>query len=391
MVAACVIPAGLAAVPAVPAAANPAVAFSAAGLGLPSSLQGRVDAAREELLAATREVDKAEAAVDKAQSQLSVAQAQLELARSKEAEAREQERQARERLANVERRVREQEERVAAAQDAVDDIVLKIATLARSSYISGAETSQLAILLESDDLAAFNATVVSMQRVSRTQGEIFETLRALEEQLRIELASLNQLRSQAEQEKSAASRHAEQAASQRLAAQSATNEIATLHANRQSQLQRARQLRSRQAATFRQLRERLAAASGVVTGTRTGRSPREAVNWAMQFVGSGAHYDGLCLGFVDDAYQPRGPRMPTAIAQWYRAKAAGVARSGDRNPPLGAHVFWWSPNAARHIALSIGGGMVITTGAYGGRVGIRSMSEMDSWGPYLGWAPAYYG
>ena len=31
----------------------------------------------------------------------------------------------------------------------------------------------------------------------------------------------------------------------------------------------------------------------------------------------------LCLAFADDAYNPSGGRVGTAIAQWYRAKAAG--------------------------------------------------------------------
>ena len=34
--------------------------------------------------------------------------------------------------------------------------------------------------------------------------------------------------------------------------------------------------------------------------------------------------------------------------------------------------------------------MVITTGAFGGRVGLRTQEDMDAWGPYLGWADAYY-
>ena len=58
--------------------------------------------------------------------------------------------------------------------------------------------------------------------------------------------------------------------------------------------------------------------------------------------------------------------------------------------PVGAQMFWWSGNAARHIAMYAGGGMVLTTGAFGGRVGLRTQEDMDGWGPYLGWADAYY-
>ena len=43
------------------------------------------------------------------------------------------------------------------------------------------------------------------------------------------------------------------------------------------------------------------------------------------------------------------------------------------------------------MALYAGGGMVLTTGAEGGRVGLVTMQHLDSYGPYLGWAEAYYG
>ncbi|MEI6624255.1 MAG: M23 family metallopeptidase, partial [Actinomycetes bacterium] len=100
-------------------------------------------------------------------------------------------------------------------------------------------------------------------------------------------------------------------------------------------------------------------------------------------------YDGLCLGLADDAYAPTGSRVPRAIDQWYRALAHGYAHPRDRTPPVGAQLFWWSQNDARHIATYVGGGKVVSN--MPGGVKVVNASELDSWGPYLGWADPYYG
>ena len=34
---------------------------------------------------------------------------------------------------------------------------------------------------------------------------------------------------------------------------------------------------------------------------------------------------------------------------------------------------------------------MLTTGAYGGKVGLVTMKHLDGYGPYLGWAEACYG
>jgi len=131
--------------------------------------------------------------------------------------------------------------------------------------------------------------------------------------------------------------------------------------------------------------------SGYIGGSGTRRSGRQAVAWAMRWIGGGSEYQHQCLRFVDDAYQPSGDRVGTAIAQWYRAVDAGVGHPGDRTPPIGAQVFWRSGNPARHIALYAGDGLVVTTDADGYHVGLVTMDYLDGWGPYLGWASPYYG
>lgn len=124
----------------------------------------------------------------------------------------------------------------------------------------------------------------------------------------------------------------------------------------------------------------------------TAYSPKEAaarlVGWAKQGRGDYAH---LCLKLADDAYGGS-ERVGRAIDQWYRAKAAGYAHPKDKNPPIGAQLFWWTDNDARHIATYVGGGKVVTNvTSEGGAVKLLPASELDSWGPYIGWAEPYYG
>lgn len=122
------------------------------------------------------------------------------------------------------------------------------------------------------------------------------------------------------------------------------------------------------------------------------RTPQQAaqrlVAWANEPRYGYAH---LCLKLADQAYSITGSGMPRAIDQWYRAKAAGYAHPNDRHVPVGAQMFWWSSNDARHIATYIGGGKVVTNmTSEGGIVKIVPAQSLDSWGPYLGWAEPYY-
>ena len=87
-----------------------------------------------------------------------------------------------------------------------------------------------------------------------------------------------------------------------------------------------------------------------------------AVDWAM--ARNGQHvYDGLCLPFVHDAYSSAGYNIGTGYANpvnyW---NGHGGHQSGE-NAPKGALVFWGANqyNSDGHVALSLGGGMVIST------------------------------
>lgn len=139
----------------------------------------------------------------------------------------------------------------------------------------------------------------------------------------------------------------------------------------------------RRAANYRSNR------SSGVRSYGTQYSPNQAVarlrRWADE--GRGGYHD-QCLRLADDAYGG-GARTSTAMAQWQRAVSAGVGHRSDRNPPVGAQMFWITSNPAGHIATYIGHGKVATN-MPGGQIEIVDISVMDSWGPYQGWAAPYY-
>lgn len=122
----------------------------------------------------------------------------------------------------------------------------------------------------------------------------------------------------------------------------------------------------------------------------TTRTPHQAVKYLQEL--AEAHtsgYWGACLRLADDAYMPKGPRLPNAFAQWRRAKEAEVAHLKDPEPPIGAHMFWDPGHSSGHIATYTGDGKAVTN-MPDGSVKEIVWRKMNDWGPYLGWAPPYY-
>lgn len=111
------------------------------------------------------------------------------------------------------------------------------------------------------------------------------------------------------------------------------------------------------------------------------------ISWARS--GMGGYHD-QCLRLADDAYGAKGPRTTTALAQWSRARSAGVAHPDGKDIPVGAQMFWRTSNPAGHIAVYVGNGKVVSN-VPGGAVEIMNWHEINEWGPYLGWANPYYG
>jgi len=132
-----------------------------------------------------------------------------------------------------------------------------------------------------------------------------------------------------------------------------------------------------------------AARSGGLRTYGTSHTAKEAVarlkQWANQGMGG---YADQCLRLADDAYGATA-RTTTALAQWSRAKNAGVAHPGDRDIPVGAQMFWSTSSPAGHIATYVGSGKVVTN-MPGGGLEIIDWHEINEWGPYLGWASPYY-
>lgn len=119
-------------------------------------------------------------------------------------------------------------------------------------------------------------------------------------------------------------------------------------------------------------------------------SPTKAADRLESWAKKGTRgYHNQCLRLADNAYQPKGGRTSTALSQWNRAKKHGFAHRKDRNPPIGAQMFWKTSNPAGHIATYVGNGKAVTN-MPGGKVKKVNWKVMNKWGPYLGWAEPYY-
>lgn len=358
----------------------------------PADLQDDVNGAKHKLALAADQVEKAEKAAESAAAQLPKANKDLSDAEAAEQLALRAQDAASAEAQAARTAVAAQKVKVAQAQSRMDELKARIAAMARQNYIAGQENVELGLLLESESTAEFAEQLQAVQRISRGNAELFQEVTQLQAELGARLAELKSLEQLAATKEAEANDRAADAAASRHLAAAARESIQALIAQRQQKLDEALALRKQLKSEYEALQEQLMAQAGLSAATGTSRSAKEAVAWAMQWVGSGANYDGLCLGFVDDAYGVGSGRVGTAIGQWYRAKAAGKGHPGDRNPPVGAQVFWMTGNPARHIAIYAGGGMVISTGAVGGtRVGLVPMENLDAWGPYIGWAEPYYG
>lgn len=122
------------------------------------------------------------------------------------------------------------------------------------------------------------------------------------------------------------------------------------------------------------------------------RTVEEAVAW-MQRADAADGADGeqvsnRCERYMNLAYGLPGG-YPTARGHW---SAPGPRTVGMSTPPRGALVFWDTSNSAGHVALSVGGGRVISTdynAATGqfqtGMISEGPIGDLDKWGGRLGW------
>jgi hypothetical protein len=117
------------------------------------------------------------------------------------------------------------------------------------------------------------------------------------------------------------------------------------------------------------------------------RTRREAVAWARgQIDRPSKDYTRLCLQFVRLSFDLP-PVEPDAGRAWDNAKRKH-ATSNPGAIPFGVPVFWELSSEADHVALSIGGGLCISTDVK--RTGradvVRIASITSGWnGKLLGW------
>ena len=266
----------------------------------------------------------------------------------------------------------------------------KIWSIARQNYISGGDGQELQILLSANDTTDFAVAAETLLRASRENNDLFQTAGTNLQKVSKELAELEALKKEADATALEAERQLAEASKQRQLRQEAQDQIVALtQSNNQYSA-----ANTQSAAELREIYNKLVSVKGAkyVTGSvGVGRSPKAAVQWALQYLGAGTEFNGQCLRFVDQAYAATGRQQMRAIDQWTAALGAGKGHPGDTNPPIGAQVFWLSSNPARHIAIYAGQGMVISTGVNGGRVGLVPWDYFAGYGPYLGWASPYYG
>jgi len=124
------------------------------------------------------------------------------------------------------------------------------------------------------------------------------------------------------------------------------------------------------------------------------RTVDEAIGWARaQAASRSGGWYRRCLAFVAQAYGWGVSGTRYAIDQYTAVMPTGLRHDQDRNPPLGALLFWSTGSRAGHVALYVGGGMVASNDIeVDGQVSIVPASEIETrWAAtYVGWAPPYF-
>lgn len=122
------------------------------------------------------------------------------------------------------------------------------------------------------------------------------------------------------------------------------------------------------------------------------RSTAEAVAWARKQAETGTTgWYRKCLRFVGLAYGWNSTEV-YAVDQYYVAPAS-MRHNGDRNPPLGALLYWRTDSRAGHVAIYVGNGEIASNDIREpGKISVVPASDIESkWGAtYLGWAPPFF-
>jgi hypothetical protein len=120
------------------------------------------------------------------------------------------------------------------------------------------------------------------------------------------------------------------------------------------------------------------------------RSCQNAIRWALAQSDGPAVWHRKCLHFVAEAYGWTASGIPNAAAFWADAPNK---HPNDPNPPAGALVFWSTTGPDGHVAISAGGGMVVSNDIAGaGTVATVPLTQITTeWhAAYLGWAQPFF-
>jgi hypothetical protein len=102
-----------------------------------------------------------------------------------------------------------------------------------------------------------------------------------------------------------------------------------------------------------------------------------------------------CESSVEEIWLGHRGVYPNPNSAWPIIQAAGHAHPGDRDPPVGALLFYTAPGDANgHVAVYLGNNMVFSTDVLGsGSVYIASADKIEAGGwnmTYRGWADPYF-
>ncbi|MGW6569959.1 peptidase M23 [Streptomyces sp. NPDC054975] len=122
-----------------------------------------------------------------------------------------------------------------------------------------------------------------------------------------------------------------------------------------------------------------------------------SVRAAVAFAKNEAHYGGkdwyrMCLAFAARTHGWSFSGVNYAIDH-YREMPEKMKHDGDRNPPIGALMYWDTGQRAGHVAVYIGNGEIASNDIKRpGYIDIVPATDIEKkWGAkYLGWAPPYF-
>ncbi|MFJ6669459.1 peptidase M23 [Streptomyces sp. NPDC091383] len=123
------------------------------------------------------------------------------------------------------------------------------------------------------------------------------------------------------------------------------------------------------------------------------RSTADAVKWARREADSGStEWYRKCLAFVAISYGWSFSGTNYAIDHYWEMPST-MRHNRDRNPPVGALMYWSTDSRAGHVAIYVGNGEIASNDIRSpGRISIVPATDIESkWGAtYQGWAPPYF-